>query len=216
MSRTSVSGSSVSVTLEYAYDDWCIAQIARCLPTEAATPDHCCIHGPSRRTSILSISEFTAQSPELPERLGCLGGEFMRPRLCQTAPSVKHFDVLSTHGQGFIEGNCVELRPASCLVTLARRYRTCGRQEAVRPSTSTHSSAMELPDGYFAETEDITRDGINRQLRSRERAYAHHVPYLFNYAGEPHRTTVPGATHNGCNVPAGPRTAWAVTTTAGG
>jgi len=40
---------------------------------------------------------------------------------------------------------------------------------------------------YFAETEDITREGIiGNYVHGNEPS--HHVPYLFNYAGEPRKT----------------------------
>jgi putative alpha-1,2-mannosidase len=41
---------------------------------------------------------------------------------------------------------------------------------------------MHLPDAFFAETEDITRDGIiGGYVHGNEPA--HHVAYLYNYAG---------------------------------
>jgi len=46
---------------------------------------------------------------------------------------------------------------------------------------------MYLPDHYFAETEDITREGIiGTYVHGNEPA--HHVPYLYNFAGAPWKT----------------------------
>jgi predicted alpha-1,2-mannosidase len=46
---------------------------------------------------------------------------------------------------------------------------------------------MYLPDKYFAETEDITRDGIiGNYVHGNEPA--HHVAYLYNFAGQPWKT----------------------------
>ena len=46
---------------------------------------------------------------------------------------------------------------------------------------------MYLPDKYFAETEDITRDGIiGTYIHGNEPA--HHVAYLYNFAGQPWKT----------------------------
>ncbi len=43
------------------------------------------------------------------------------------------------------------------------------------------------PDKYFAETEDITRDGIiGNYVHGNEPA--HHVAYLYNFAGQPWKT----------------------------
>jgi predicted alpha-1,2-mannosidase len=46
---------------------------------------------------------------------------------------------------------------------------------------------MHLPDEFFAETEDITREGIiGNYVHGNEPS--HHVPYLFNYADAPRKT----------------------------
>jgi predicted alpha-1,2-mannosidase len=46
---------------------------------------------------------------------------------------------------------------------------------------------MHLPDEFFAETEDITRDGIiGNYVHGNEPA--HHVPYLYNWTHEPWKT----------------------------
>jgi predicted alpha-1,2-mannosidase len=46
---------------------------------------------------------------------------------------------------------------------------------------------MYLPDKFFAETEDITREGIiGNYVHGNEPA--HHVPYLHNWAGAPSKT----------------------------
>ena len=46
---------------------------------------------------------------------------------------------------------------------------------------------MHLHDKYFAETEDITRDGIiGNYVHGNEPI--HHVPYLYNYTGPPRKT----------------------------
>jgi predicted alpha-1,2-mannosidase len=46
---------------------------------------------------------------------------------------------------------------------------------------------MYLPDNFFADTEDITREGIiGNYVHGNEPA--HHVPYLYNWAGQPWKT----------------------------
>jgi predicted alpha-1,2-mannosidase len=46
---------------------------------------------------------------------------------------------------------------------------------------------MKLDDSFFAETEDITRDGlIGNYVHGNEPG--HHIPYLYNWAGAPKKT----------------------------
>ncbi|HAO26596.1 MAG TPA: sugar hydrolase, partial [Chryseobacterium indologenes] len=78
-------GTSVSNTLEYAYDDWAIAQLAKHLG----------------ETEI--YNQFIKRSENWKNNFDPSIG-FMRPRLADGSFK-KDFDVLSTHGQGFIEGN---------------------------------------------------------------------------------------------------------------
>ncbi len=78
-------GTSVSNTLEYAYDDWAIAQLAKHLgETEV-------------------YNQFIKRSENWKNNFDPTIG-FMRPRLADGSFK-KDFDILSTHGQGFIEGN---------------------------------------------------------------------------------------------------------------
>lgn len=165
------SASSVSVTLEYAYDDWCVAQIAKKLNEISFSPD----------TGL--YSEFIARSRNFMNVWDPSTG-FMRPRLADGSFR-KNFDILSTHGQGFIEGNAWNYslfvpEDPSALVNLMG-----GKRRFVQHLDSLFT--MELPDRYFAETEDITRDGIiGNYVHGNEPS--HHVPYLYNYAGEPRKT----------------------------
>jgi len=164
-------GSSVSVTLEYAYDDWCIAQAAGVLKGNLFNAD----------TSL--AGEFLRRSQNYRNVWDASTG-FMRPRSADGGFR-KEFDVLSTHGQGFIEGNAwnyslyVPQDPEGLISLMG------GRKRFVQHLDSLFT--MELPDSYFAETEDITREGIiGNYVHGNEPS--HHVPYLFNYAGEPRKT----------------------------
>ena len=76
---------SVSKTLEYAYDDWCIAQLAKKL----------------ERTDI--YNEFIKRTDNWKNVFDPSIG-FMRQRLSD-GTFRKIFDVLETDGKGFIEGN---------------------------------------------------------------------------------------------------------------
>ncbi|MBM3437117.1 MAG: glycoside hydrolase family 92 protein, partial [Bacteroidetes bacterium] len=78
-------GSSASKTLEYAYDDWCIAQIAK----KAGNME---TYDQFMKRSENYINVF---DPEI---------GYMRPKLLD-GTFRQDFDPLNTHGQGFIEGN---------------------------------------------------------------------------------------------------------------
>jgi predicted alpha-1,2-mannosidase len=108
----------------------------------------------------------------------------MRPRL-NDGTFKKEFDPLDTHGQGFIEGNAwnyslyVPQYPDE-LVQL-----NGGKEKFARHLDSLFT--MTLPDKYFANTEDITRDGIiGNYVHGNEPS--HHVAYLYNWTGQPEKT----------------------------
>ncbi|AWO00706.1 sugar hydrolase [Chitinophaga alhagiae] len=157
--------SSVSKTLEYAYDDWCIAQVAKKLG----------------RTDL--YNEFIKRSQNYRHVYDASTG-FMRPKL-SNGSFRKEFDVLSTHGQGFIEGNAwnyslyVPQYPAEMIEMMG------GKKQFTQHLDSLFT--MHLPDAFFAETEDITRDGIiGNYVHGNEPA--HHAAYLYNWTGAPWKT----------------------------
>ena len=149
---------AVSKTLEYAYDDWCIAQIAK----KAGNQD--------------VFNEFIKRSNYW-RNVYDKSSRFMRPRL-NDGSFRKEFDVLSTHGQGFIEGNAwnyslyVPHDPSAMIDTMG------GEKIFTRHLDSLFT--MTLPDEFFAHTEDVTRDGIiGNYVHGNEPA--HHAPYLYNW-----------------------------------
>jgi predicted alpha-1,2-mannosidase len=158
-------GTSVSNTLEYAYDDWCIAQLAKKLNNTAI------------------YNEFIKRSENWKNVYDSKSG-FMRPRLKDGTFRAK-FDVLSTNGQGFIEGNTWNYSlyvPQNPQALIALR--------GGKKHFETHLDSlftMHLPDEFFAETEDITREGIiGNYVHGNEPA--HHAAYLYNYTGSPWKT----------------------------
>ncbi|WP_245815447.1 GH92 family glycosyl hydrolase [Hymenobacter gelipurpurascens] len=159
------SGSSVSKTLEYAYDDWCIAQAAQKLGRQDIYQEF------SKRASNWQ-NVYDA-------RIG-----FMRPKMSD-GTFRKEFDVLSTNNQGFIEGNAwnyslyVPQDPGKLIQLMG------GNQKFVPHLDSLFT--MHLPDKFFAETEDITRDGIiGNYVHGNEPA--HHAAYLYNWTDQPWKT----------------------------
>ncbi|MEJ5962596.1 GH92 family glycosyl hydrolase [Pedobacter immunditicola] len=158
-------GTSVSNTLEYAYDDWCIAQLAKKLGNTAV------------------YEEFSKRAENWKNVYDAQSG-FMRPRL-KDGSFRKDFDLLSTHGQGFIEGNTwnyslyVPHNPTEMIATRGGKDRFSKHLDSL--------FTMHLPDEFFAETEDITREGIiGNYVHGNEPA--HHAAYLYNYTNTPWKT----------------------------
>lgn len=95
------------------------------------------------------------------------------------------FDPLSTHGQGFIEGNSWNYtfhvpQDVPGLIALMG-----GEKPFIRRLDSLFS--MHLDDKYFAETEDVTRVGlIGNYVHGNEPS--HHIPYLYNWTSQPWKT----------------------------
>jgi predicted alpha-1,2-mannosidase len=158
-------GSPVSTTLEYAYDDWCIAQAAKKLGRTDVYETY--IKRSENYTNVFDAS---------------IG--YMRPKM-NDGSFRKNFDVLSTNNQGFIEGNAwnfslfVPQNPAGLINMMG------GKKQFVKHLDSLFT--MELPDKYFAETEDITRDGIiGNYVHGNEPS--HHVAYLYNWTDDSWKT----------------------------
>lgn len=158
-------GTGVSTTLEYTYDDWAIAQMARKLGKEDI------------------YTEFIGRSTHYKNLFDPVSG-FMRGRLSDGRFREK-FDPLRTHGEGFIEGNAwnfslfVPHDPEALAGLL-------GGPKKLRTYLDT-LFGMHLPDSYFAGTEDISRDGIiGGYVHGNEPS--HHVAYLYNWTDQPWKT----------------------------
>lgn len=159
------SGVSISNTLEYAYDDWCIAQLAKKLNKQSV------------------YEEYMKRSGNWENNFDSSTG-FMRAKLAD-GTFQKKFDVMSTHGQGFIEGNSwnysffVPQNPALLIERMGGKKKFASRLDTL--------FTMHLPDEFFADTEDITREGIiGGYVHGNEPA--HHVAYLYNWADQPWKT----------------------------
>ncbi|TXE08673.1 glycoside hydrolase family 92 protein [Gelidibacter salicanalis] len=156
---------SVSKTLEYAYDDWCIAQMAEQLGNTAAEKEY-------RQRSTFYENVFDAS----------IG--FMRPKLADGSFK-KEFDPLDTHGQGFIEGNAwnyglyVPQNIEHMIALMDGKKRFSDHLDQL--------FTMTLEDKYIENNEDITRDGmIGNYVHGNEPS--HHVPYLYNWTGDAYKT----------------------------
>lgn len=160
-----ISGTSVSNTLEYAYDDWCIAQLAKKLGKDDIYKDFI-----KRASNWKNVYDHS------------IG--FMRPKDAKGIFRSK-FDALETHGQGFIEGNTwnyslyVPHQPVAMMEMMGGPKKLENYLDSL--------FTMELPDKYFEHTEDITRDGIiGNYVHGNEPS--HHVAYLYNQTARPWKT----------------------------
>ncbi|SCY80965.1 GH92 family glycosyl hydrolase [Flavobacterium caeni] len=159
------SGISVSNTLEYAYDDWAIAQLAKKQGDEKTAAEFLKRSGHWK-------NQFNPETRFMQERLD--NGSFKA-----------NADVMATHGQGFIEGNSwnysffVPHDPDALATAMGGKKKFRQRLDEL--------FSMHLPDAFFAETEDITREGIiGGYVHGNEPA--HHVPYLYNWTDTPWKT----------------------------
>jgi predicted alpha-1,2-mannosidase len=159
------SGISVSNNLEYSYDDWSIAQLAKKL----------------NRMDV--YDEFIKRSNNWKNNYDSASG-FMRPKLAD-GTFKKEFDPKDTEGQGFIEGNSwnysffVPQDPASLIEMMGGKKKFATRLDTL--------FTMHLPDEFFAHTEDITREGIiGGYVHGNEPA--HHIAYLYNWTDQPWKT----------------------------
>lgn len=159
------SGISVSNNLEYSYDDWSIAQLAKKL------------------NRIDVYDEFIKRSNNWKNNYDSATG-FMRPKLAD-GTFKKEFDPKDTEGQGFIEGNSwnysffVPQDPTSLIEMMGGKKKFATRLDTL--------FTMHLPDEFFAHTEDITREGIiGGYVHGNEPA--HHIAYLYNWTDQPWKT----------------------------
>jgi predicted alpha-1,2-mannosidase len=159
------SSNSVSKTLEFAYDDWCIARVA-----EMAGDDALYDRYMKRSAGFTYLYDGSTR--------------FMRPKRAD-GKWKEEFDPLDTHGQGFIEGNAwtyslfVPHDVEGMIELMGGEKRLVERLDSL--------FTMDLPDRYIERTEDITRDGIiGNYVHGNEPG--HHIPYLYNWTSRPWKT----------------------------
>ena len=154
-----------SMTLEYSYDDWTIAQMAKSIGNTAVA------------------DQFSKRAENwkklFNEKTGFVGAKDSKSNW--KTP----FDPMHTANEGFIEGNSwnYSLYVPQDIPTLIQKMggnnRFCEHIDSL--------FTMYMPDKYFAETEDITREGlVGCYVHGNEPS--HHVAYMYNWAGKPWKT----------------------------
>jgi predicted alpha-1,2-mannosidase len=159
------SHSSVSKTLEYAYNDWCIAQMAKQ------------VDNPQIKKTFMDRSEYYHNVYDI--RSG-----YMRPKLAD-GTFRPDFDPMDTHGQGFIEGNAWNYG-LYVPQNIEKMVEMMGGKERFTQHLDSLFT-MDIDEKYIAKHEDITRDGIiGNYVHGNEPG--HHIPYLYNWTGHPEKT----------------------------
>ena len=156
---------SASTTLEYAYDDYTIHQMAKELGNT-------------------NISEEFGKRALAYKNLFDTNTGFMRAKL-SNGQFKEPFDPLATHGQGYIEGNAwtyslfVPHNIKGLTALLGGEKRLEQRLDSI--------FTMTLPAQYYAHTEDIEAVGImGNYVHGNEPG--HHIPYMYSYIGKPWKT----------------------------
>ncbi|MCK3683154.1 GH92 family glycosyl hydrolase [Maribellus sp. YY47] len=156
---------SVSLTLEYAYNDWCIAQLAKKLGKTDVYDEYI-----KRSESYRNVYD---------SQIG-----FMRPKH-RDGSWREEFDPMDTEGQGFIEGNAwnyglyVPQEIDTMVAMMGGKDKFAAQLDEL--------FTTEVADKYIEKNEDITRDGmIGNYVHGNEPG--HHIPYLYNWTNQPWKT----------------------------
>lgn len=156
------SGSGASITLEYAYDDFTIAAFAKSIGND-------------------SISQLYFKRAMNYKNLFDPSLGFVRPKHADGRWK-ENFDVLDTHGQGFIEGNSWNYSLYVPQDVNGLKAQMGGDKRFVQRLDSLFT--MHLPAKYFENTEDITEEGmIGNYVHGNEPS--HHVAYLYAWTSQP-------------------------------
>jgi predicted alpha-1,2-mannosidase len=154
-----------SITLEFAYDDYAISQLAKEIGKNDIAKEY------------LERSEYWRNLFDV--KIG-----YVRPKT-KDGNFLDNFDPLDTHGAGFIEGNSwnyslyVPQNVGGLIQEMGGKNQFAAHLDSL--------FTMYIPDEYFEHTEDITREGImGGYVHGNEPS--HHVAYMYNWAGKPWKT----------------------------
>jgi predicted alpha-1,2-mannosidase len=154
-----------SMTLEYAYDDWTIYHTALLTGNAAVAEEY-----KKRAANYQNVF-----NPSL---------QFVSARRSDGGWK-DDISLLSTHGQGFIEGNSwnYSFYVPQDVNGLIRQM--SGENRFIQRLDSLFT--MHLPDEFFAETEDVTKEGImGNYVHGNEPS--HHIAYLYAWTSQPWKT----------------------------
>ena len=156
---------AASTTLEYCYDDWTIYNTALAAGDKEVAEKYY-----KRALNYRNIYD---------KEQG-----FARPKY-RDGSFKEEFDVLQTHGEGFIEGNSWNFSFHVPHDVFGVINQMGGEQEFLRKLDELF--AMHLPEEYYAANEDITADClIGGYVHGNEPS--HHIPYLYAWTSQPWKT----------------------------
>ena len=155
----------VSVTLEYAYDDWAIYQAALKAGNQELAEQY------KQRASNWRNTFDT--------RLG-----FARPKMSD-GNWKEPFSLLDTEGEGFVEGN-------SWVYSFYVPHDVKGLIKAMGGDAQFIHNLdtlfiMHLPTEFFEHTEDVTEEGL-MGCYNHGNEPAHHIAYLYNWTSKPYKS----------------------------
>ena len=156
---------AASTTLEYCYDDWTIYNTALAAGEKEIADTYY-----KRALNYRNIYD---------KELG-----FARPKH-RDGSFKETFDVLQTHGEGFIEGNSWNFSFHVPHDVFGVMNQMGGEKEFLRKLDELF--AMHLPEEFYAANEDITADClIGGYVHGNEPS--HHIPYLYAWTSQPWKT----------------------------
>ena len=159
------SSTAASTTLEYCYDDWTIYKTALAAGNKEVADEYY-----KRALNYRNIYD---------KEQG-----FARPKY-RDGSFKAEFDVLQTHGEGFIEGNSWNFSFHVPHDVYGVINHMGGEQEFLRKLDELF--AMHLSEEYYAANEDITADClIGGYVHGNEPS--HHIPYLYAWTSQPWKT----------------------------
>lgn len=154
-----------SITLEYAYDDWVVYRAAQRLGQDSLAAVY------ARRAR----NWRNVFDPSLRLARGRMQDGTWKP----------DFSPYDTHDQGFIEGN-------SWNYSMYVPHDVAGLMEVMGGDKAfverlDRLFTEHLDDAFFAQTEDVTREGLlGMYVHGNEPS--HHVPYLYMWTSQPYKT----------------------------
>ncbi len=172
------SRNAASVTLEYAYDDYTLARLAEAIGRNVE------ISKPLREYAQEVTARYDKSAGYYRNIWDTTVG-FMRTRKSDGTWK-SPFDPLSTHGQGFIEGNSWNYS-FHVPHDVTGLIRLMGDEDAFVARLDSLFT-MHLDDIHFRETEDVTREGLmGNYVHGNEPS--HHIPYLYNWTSRRWKTS---------------------------
>lgn len=159
------SATGASTTLEYAYDDWTIYQTALKVGNHEIAETY-------RKRALSYRNIFDPQ----------IG--YARPKY-SNGSFKKDFDILQTYGEGFIEGNSLNFSFHVPHDVFGMIKLMGGENAFIKKLDNLFT--MHLPEKYYENNEDITKDClVGGYVHGNEPS--HHVPYLYAWTSQPWKT----------------------------